>query len=99
MDRRPEQSGPSGETTPFWERYGLRSERSESEAGCSYTSFINVQCRLQESDKGGRPSRKCERLIRKFRDCGRYVAPRPGNNSLVPAAEFPAKPKGRCLDC
>ena len=71
MERQQSQATAGSSTQPFWERYGLCSERSDSEAGCSYTSFINLQCRLIEDNKETGPTRKCERLIKKFRDCGR----------------------------
>ena len=39
-------------------------------ASCSYSTFASTLCRV-EYEEGGRPVRKCTRLLKKLRDCGR----------------------------
>ena len=56
------------------DKYESYREHSKANPRCYTQTFIRTTCRVEDDAGSGLPTRKCERLIRKFEDCGRYVA-------------------------
>lgn len=60
--------------TPWWQKslpIARCYEHQSSEVQCKYYSLASTVCRVQK-DQEGINQRRCERLMRKLRDCGRY---------------------------
>ena len=61
------------ECTPWWSR-GIPTAScnaaESSEVSCKFYSLASIVCKMQKGDDGV-PSRKCQRLVRRLRDCGR----------------------------
>lgn len=69
-----------GWTSTGWRERGERhtgaahsAAHGEQAASCSYSTFASTICRVEYEGEGegGRPVRKCTRLLKKLRDCGR----------------------------
>ncbi|CAK0759986.1 hypothetical protein CVIRNUC_002734 [Coccomyxa viridis] len=59
--------------TAWWRRalpVAQCSPGESSEVSCRYYSLSSTVCKMQKGDDG-KPARKCQRLVRKLRDCGR----------------------------
>lgn len=78
-----EQNGPESSG----DKYESYRESSKANPRCYTQTFIHTTCRVQDDADSGLPSRKCERLIRKFEDCGRSVFPPTAESSDF--ARFP----------
>ena len=58
--------------TPWWLRslpVAHCSQIGSTEVPCKYYSLTSTVCRVEKQN--GQNARKCERLLRKLRDCGR----------------------------
>lgn len=59
------------EWDPKFDRYSVQARQEEGKPNCSYTSFTHVQCRLEEQAGTDQLAKRCQRLKKCFRDCGR----------------------------
>lgn len=69
-------------TESFGDKYESYREHSKANPRCYTQTFIRTTCRVEDDAGRGLPTRKCERLIRKFEDCGRLVAVCASENCL-----------------
>ncbi|KAK9801926.1 hypothetical protein WJX73_005419 [Symbiochloris irregularis] len=51
-------------------RYQLCAEKTSSQLGCSFHTYVSTQCR-EEKDAEGHPVRHCTRHSKRYQDCGR----------------------------
>lgn len=65
--------GPSSaQRQPWWQRVSSAAADS-SFAGCSFRTVVSTQCSVEPDEKGV-PQRRCERIVRRLRECpGRPV--------------------------
>lgn len=65
--------GRAPEVTPWWPREvpaASCSAATSSEVSCKFYSLASTVCKMQQGNDE-LPARKCQRLVRKLRDCGR----------------------------
>lgn len=65
--------GIAPEVVPWWSRripVANCSAADSSEVSCKFYSLASTVCKMQQGDDGV-PARKCQRLVRRLRDCGR----------------------------
>ena len=65
----------SQEWDPKFDRYTVQARQDEGKPNCHYTSFTHLQCRLEEQGGNAQLAKRCQRLKKCFRDCGRSFSP------------------------
>ncbi|BDA40840.1 hypothetical protein COCOBI_01-4940 [Coccomyxa sp. Obi] len=68
-------AGSQPSVTPWWNKslpIARCHESSSSEVQCKHYSLASTVCKVQK-DQEGHNQRRCERLLRKLRDCGRGI--------------------------
>ena len=66
-------AGSAPEVIPWWSRSlpaATCNAAASSEVSCKFYSLASTVCKMQQGNDG-MPARKCQRLVRRLRECGR----------------------------